>query len=214
MTLKMTLLMSGICDILVSVANSVAIPPNSCSGSSYDKAMIELRANVKLKDTIVLAMPKLVGEGFYMCTIRVEYEWKPLKCSSCKVFGHVLDKCPKNIVLDVMKNLKNPRQAARGVQVGPNVGFKPTKQVINLSLIRTMPTLVVKRSKLRCLEKIREGGNTVVSPFDHGFFHVASSSTSTIPIVERIDKLEKQIIDGKRTLADDNGKPLPKVIYG
>ncbi|GJW21024.1 putative RNA-directed DNA polymerase [Tanacetum coccineum] len=122
-------------------------------------AMIELRANMKLKDTIVLAMPKLVGEGFYMCTIRVEYEWKPLKCLSCKVFGHVLDKCPKNIVLDVMKNLKNPRQAARGVQGEFKV--------------------------------VREGGNTVVSPFDHGFFHVASSSTSTTPIVERIDKLEK-----------------------
>ncbi|GKC79622.1 hypothetical protein Tco_1130396, partial [Tanacetum coccineum] len=71
--------------------------------SSYTKAMIELRAAVKLKDTIVF--------------------------SSCKVFGHVLDECPKKIVLDVMKNLNNPRQAARGVQVGPKVGFKPTKQV-------------------------------------------------------------------------------------
>ncbi|GKD12951.1 reverse transcriptase domain-containing protein [Tanacetum coccineum] len=28
-------------------------------------------------DTIVMAMPKLVGEGFYTCTVRVEYEWKP-----------------------------------------------------------------------------------------------------------------------------------------
>ncbi|GKC83605.1 hypothetical protein Tco_1139322, partial [Tanacetum coccineum] len=47
--------------------------------------------------TIVVAISKLVGEGFYMCTI--------------------------------LKNLKNPRQAVRGVQVGPKVGFKPTKQV-------------------------------------------------------------------------------------
>ncbi|GJY87162.1 hypothetical protein Tco_0501790 [Tanacetum coccineum] len=30
---------------------------------------------------------------------------------------------------DVLKNLKNPRQDARGVQVGPKVRFKPTKQV-------------------------------------------------------------------------------------
>ncbi|GJR51034.1 hypothetical protein Tco_1401555 [Tanacetum coccineum] len=71
--------------------------------SSYTKAMIELRAAVKLKDTIVF--------------------------SSCKVFGHVLAECPKKIVSDVMKNLNNPRQAARGVQVGQKVGFKPTKQV-------------------------------------------------------------------------------------
>ncbi|GJT93723.1 hypothetical protein Tco_1082568 [Tanacetum coccineum] len=34
------------------------------------------------------------------------------------------------IVVVVLKlNLKNPRQALEGVQVGPKVGFKPTKQV-------------------------------------------------------------------------------------
>ncbi|GJW57922.1 hypothetical protein Tco_0104653 [Tanacetum coccineum] len=41
--------------------------------SSYTKAMIELPVDVELKDSIVVAMPKLVGEGFYMCTIRVEH---------------------------------------------------------------------------------------------------------------------------------------------
>ncbi|GKA70712.1 hypothetical protein Tco_0776851, partial [Tanacetum coccineum] len=44
---------------------------------SYARAMIELRADMELKDTIVVVMPKLIGEGFYMCSIRVEYEWKP-----------------------------------------------------------------------------------------------------------------------------------------
>ncbi|GJU39104.1 hypothetical protein Tco_1192061, partial [Tanacetum coccineum] len=43
--------------------------------SSYARAMIELRADMELKDTIMVAMPKLVGEGFYTCTVRVEYEW-------------------------------------------------------------------------------------------------------------------------------------------
>nr|GEV98780.1 retrovirus-related Pol polyprotein from transposon TNT 1-94 [Tanacetum cinerariifolium] len=81
--------------------------------SSYARAMIVLRADVELKDTIVVAMPKLVGEKFYMCTIRVEYEWKPLRCSCCKVFGHVRDECPKKIVSDVVKNLKNHRLATK-----------------------------------------------------------------------------------------------------
>nr|GEV30634.1 putative zinc finger, CCHC-type [Tanacetum cinerariifolium] len=67
--------------------------------SSYARAMIKLQADVKLKDNIVVAMPKLVGEGFCMCTIRVEYEWRP------------------------------PRQATRGVLVGPKVSLKATKQV-------------------------------------------------------------------------------------
>ncbi|GKC80361.1 hypothetical protein Tco_1131135 [Tanacetum coccineum] len=58
--------------------------------SSYARAMIELRVDVELKGTIVMAMPKLV---------------------------------------DVHKNLKNPRQVARGIQVGTKVAFKQLNQV-------------------------------------------------------------------------------------
>nr|GFA52362.1 uridine kinase-like protein 5 [Tanacetum cinerariifolium] len=46
---------------------------------------------------------------------------------------------------------------------------------------------------------------------DHIFFNVASSSTSTTPIVKKINKIERRIIDEKLTLVDDYGKPLPKV---
>ncbi|GKE15226.1 putative reverse transcriptase domain-containing protein [Tanacetum coccineum] len=46
--------------------------------SSYARAMIELRADVELKDNIVAAMPKITREGYYTCNIRVEYEWNPL----------------------------------------------------------------------------------------------------------------------------------------
>ncbi|GJU23434.1 hypothetical protein Tco_1156776 [Tanacetum coccineum] len=56
------------------------------------------------------------------------------------------------------------------------------------------------------------GPNSDVFPSDHGFFNVTSSSTSTTPIVERIDKIERKIIDGKLTLVDDDEKPLPKVV--
>ncbi|GKE65902.1 beta-caryophyllene synthase, partial [Tanacetum coccineum] len=42
--------------------------------SSYVRALIEDRADVELKDNIMVAMPKLVMEGFYMCTVRVDYE--------------------------------------------------------------------------------------------------------------------------------------------
>nr|GEV05203.1 hypothetical protein [Tanacetum cinerariifolium] len=125
------------------------------------RAMIELQVDVELKDTIVVAMPKLVGEGFYMCTIRVEYEWKPLRCSSYKVFGHVIDECYKNIISDVEKNLKNPKRFARGVHVGLKVYYY--------------------------------------------------YSTITTPIVGRIDKIERQIIDGKFTLVAADGKSLSKV---
>ncbi|GJY87003.1 DNA-directed DNA polymerase [Tanacetum coccineum] len=69
--------------------------------SSYARALIEVRADVDLKDNIVMAMPKLVGDGFYTCIVREE--------------------CPKIMDLDVVKNMKKPNQAARGVSVGPKV---------------------------------------------------------------------------------------------
>ncbi|GKD51415.1 putative reverse transcriptase domain-containing protein [Tanacetum coccineum] len=70
--------------------------------SSYAKVMIELRADVELKDTIVVAMPKNCWGG---------------------------DECPKNLGLYVAKKSKIPSQAPRGVPVGPKVGFKPVKQL-------------------------------------------------------------------------------------
>nr|GEV01186.1 hypothetical protein [Tanacetum cinerariifolium] len=68
--------------------------------SSYARALIEIQADVELKDTIVVVMPKLTGEGFYTCIIR----------------------------LGVAKNVKKPSQTSRGASVGLKVGFKPAKE--------------------------------------------------------------------------------------
>ncbi|GJR20199.1 hypothetical protein Tco_0968726 [Tanacetum coccineum] len=46
--------------------------------SSNARVMIELQADVELKDNIVVAMPKITGEGHYICNVRVEYEWRNL----------------------------------------------------------------------------------------------------------------------------------------
>ncbi|GJU05200.1 hypothetical protein Tco_1121630 [Tanacetum coccineum] len=145
--------------------------------SSYARAMIKLRADVELKDTIVVAMPKLVREGFYTCTICVEYEWKP--------------PCVR---------------VARGVLVGPKVGFKPVKQVYKpVSKKNNASTSDNKKKDVEFRKEANSG-----RPL---FFNVGSSSTTTTPIVEKIDKLESLIIDGKLTLMDDEGKPLEKVEY-
>nr|GEZ61751.1 hypothetical protein [Tanacetum cinerariifolium] len=52
--------------------------------SSYARVMIELHADVELKDNIVMVVPKIKGEGYYTCNIHVEYEWKPPRCACCK----------------------------------------------------------------------------------------------------------------------------------
>ncbi|GJV46548.1 putative RNA-directed DNA polymerase [Tanacetum coccineum] len=160
-----------------------AFSEDGLSMSRYARALIEVRANVELKDNIVVAMPKLVGEGFYMCNVRVEYEWKPPRCACCKVFGHIQDECPKNIDSDVVKNMKKPNQTPRGVPVTPKVGFKPAKQVYR--------------------QKVNSSGSL--------FWNVKSNSTSTTLIIENINKMERLIIDGKVILVDDKGKPLKQV---
>ncbi|GKD27151.1 hypothetical protein Tco_1233365 [Tanacetum coccineum] len=174
--------------------------------------MIKLWADVELKDTIVMAMPKLIGEGFYMCAIHVEYEWKPPRCSSCKFFGHVLDKCPNNIILDVEKNLKNPRQAARGVQVGTKVAFKTLTQVYrpvsnwNNANSNGKKKQVVIASR----ESTGKGPKSDMFSYEQGSFNSMLNLSS---IIFRINIIEIQIIDEKLTLVDNDGKPLPKVVF-
>ncbi|GJY75825.1 putative reverse transcriptase domain-containing protein [Tanacetum coccineum] len=199
-------------------------------------ALIDVQADVELKDNIMLAMPKLVGERFYTCTVRVEYEWKPSWCVCCKVFGRVQDECTKNIDSDVVKNMKKPSQAPRGVPVGPNVGFKPVKQVYRhvskMNNVNTCgnkkkdagPTIEVSNSNsFDVLNSVKndvdlctngETSNLASKKANSSIsssWNVESSSTSTTPIVEKIDKIKRLIIDGKVTLVDDECKPLAKV---
>lgn len=38
------------------------------------------------------------GNGKTLYNVRVEYEWKPPRCSTCKTFGHKDSECPKSVV--------------------------------------------------------------------------------------------------------------------
>ncbi|GKD15061.1 hypothetical protein Tco_1199468 [Tanacetum coccineum] len=89
--------------------------------------MIKLRADVELKDNTVVAMPKIIVEGHYICNVRVEYEWKPPRCASCKVFRDIHEECLKNTGASEKKTRRKPSQTSRGVLVGPKMGFKPQK---------------------------------------------------------------------------------------
>ncbi|GJY16731.1 hypothetical protein Tco_0387153 [Tanacetum coccineum] len=69
-------------DVLSAIATKLGTPlmldsytsdvcMQSWGRSSYTRAMIELRADMELKDNIVVAMPKITREGHYTCNIRV-----------------------------------------------------------------------------------------------------------------------------------------------
>ncbi|GJW13034.1 reverse transcriptase domain, reverse transcriptase zinc-binding domain protein [Tanacetum coccineum] len=159
--------------------------------SSYARALIEVRANVELKDNIMVAMPKLVGEGFYMCIVHVEYEWKPPMCAYYKVSKR--------------KNINTSGNKKKDVE--------PTKEVSNsnpfvvLKSVENDVDLVTNGWSLNLASKKANSSRSM-------FWNVESSNTSTTPIVEKFDKIQRLIIDGKVTLVNDEGKPLTKVGYG
>ncbi|GJS35436.1 hypothetical protein Tco_0533818 [Tanacetum coccineum] len=101
--------------------------------------------------------------------------------------------------------------------VGPKVGFKLVKQVYrHVSNRNNASTGGIKKQAMvhnrGNSKSAGMGPNFGVSPSNHGFFNVASSSTSTTMIVERVDKLERKIIEGKLIVVDDDRKPLAKFV--
>ncbi|GKC14238.1 retrotransposon protein, putative, ty1-copia subclass [Tanacetum coccineum] len=183
--------------------------------SSYARAMIKLRADVELKDNIVAVMPKITGEGYYTCNIRVEYEWKPPRCACCKVFEHVQEECPKNIGTCATKNLKKTSQTPKGIPVGQKMGFKPKQVFHPVSKKSTANTYGKKMNNSESTKEVSKsnpfevrtsvdndvdlGTNGGISnSADKGTVNVSSSNT---PIAEKIDKIERQIREGKFRLS-------------
>nr|GEW22184.1 hypothetical protein [Tanacetum cinerariifolium] len=82
--------------------------------SSYARVMVELKADMELKYNIVVAMPKITREGHYTCNVHVEYDWKPYRCFSCKVFRHVHEECTKNTGAEYRSVTKKPNASSSG----------------------------------------------------------------------------------------------------
>ena len=212
---------------------TAAMCTDSWGRASYARAMVELRADAELRDTIVVAVPKLSGEGFTTTTIHVEYEWTPLRCSSCQVFGHVFDECPKKKDSDVVNNLKKPRQAGCQAVRGIPVGSKPK----SYSFYRPVQS-TKKKDKAPSQPKVSKV--TTTNPFDvldtlvdEGESEASNPkstnetitlvdaeeeagkqtpSTNVFPVVDRINDLERQILEGKLVLTDEHGRPLEKKV--
>ncbi|GJR72216.1 hypothetical protein Tco_0084581 [Tanacetum coccineum] len=116
-----------------------------------------IATKLELKDNIVVAMPKITREGHYICNVRVEYEWKPPRCSFCKVFGHIQEECLKNTGTCE----KKPSQTSRGVLVGPKMGFKPQKEY---QPVPKKPNASSSGNKKKGVEPTIEVSNS--NPFD------------------------------------------------
>ncbi|GJU86281.1 stigma-specific STIG1 family protein [Tanacetum coccineum] len=146
------------------------------------------------------------------------------------------DECPMNKDSNVVKNMKKPSQTHRGVPIGHKVGFQPAKQVYRqVSKKNNVSTSGNKKKDVEPIIEVSKSNpfdvlNSVENDVDLGtnggtsymaskevnssgssFCNVDSSSISTTPIVDKIDKMERLIIDGMTTLVDDEDKPLTRV---
>nr|GEV73809.1 hypothetical protein [Tanacetum cinerariifolium] len=74
------------------------VPLERCS---YVRILIEIKVCNDFSDNLVMDVPKFKGTKYTKEIIRVEYEWKPPRCSTCLIFGLSLDDCqkaPKQVV--------------------------------------------------------------------------------------------------------------------
>ncbi|GKD35588.1 hypothetical protein Tco_1251097 [Tanacetum coccineum] len=60
---------------------------DSWGRGSFARGLIEVEATCRIKDKLVVAIPKLEGIGYTMETICVEYEWEPPRCDECSGFN-------------------------------------------------------------------------------------------------------------------------------
>ncbi|GJW94530.1 sugar transport protein 13 [Tanacetum coccineum] len=75
---------------------------SSWGRSTYARVLIEVSADKDLMESMVVAIPLSNGKGHSFATIDIAYEWKPPRCSTCAIFDHVTDQCPKNPKVEVV----------------------------------------------------------------------------------------------------------------
>ncbi|GJS41233.1 hypothetical protein Tco_0566276 [Tanacetum coccineum] len=174
--------------------------------SSYARVMIELRADVELKDTIVMAMPKIMGEGYYMFTVRVEYEWKPPTCSCCVLVGLKVVFKPHKEYRPV---LKKPTTSSSG---NKKKGVEPNNEVSNSNPFEVL-NLVDNDMELGTNGGTTNLVNNGVNSSGSFFMNIENSITSNTPIIDKFGKFKDLLISGQAILVDEVGNLLKRVEY-
>ncbi|GKA36054.1 hypothetical protein Tco_0722545 [Tanacetum coccineum] len=164
----------------------------------------------------------VVGWWFDTSATKHIYNSKRMFVSYQKVFGHVLEECPKYIGASATKNLKKINQTPKGIPVRQKMGFKPKQVYQPIFKKSTANTCGKKMNNSESTKEVSKsnpfevltsidndvdlGTNGGISNLaDEGTINVSSSNT---PIGEKIDKIERQICEGKLRFVDDDKNPL------
>ncbi|GJS59201.1 zinc knuckle CX2CX4HX4C containing protein [Tanacetum coccineum] len=76
---------------------------NSWGRSDYARALVEVSADKPLIDSVDIDIPREDGKGHITVTVRIEFEWHPPRCGTCKIFDHLESMCPMKRVADPSK---------------------------------------------------------------------------------------------------------------
>ncbi|GJY51276.1 hypothetical protein Tco_0442123 [Tanacetum coccineum] len=117
----------------------------------------------------------------------------------------------KNTCVGEKKTVKKPSKTFRGVPVGPKIGFKPQKEYRHASKKSTASS---SGNKKKGVEPTIEVSNSnpfdVLNSVDNDVEFGTNRGTTNLytPIGEKIDKIERQIGEGKLRLLDNDRNPL------
>ncbi|GJY99172.1 zinc knuckle CX2CX4HX4C containing protein [Tanacetum coccineum] len=119
---------------------------NSWGRCSYAHVLTEVSAERALVESFVVAIPIKGEEGHSLETITVEYEWKPPRCETCKIFDHLDSECPrKTKVVNPVLNRDDDFVKVNGKKKHPTM--PKSLQIEGLRFTKPKSTWVIKSSK-------------------------------------------------------------------
>ncbi|GJW90552.1 zinc knuckle CX2CX4HX4C containing protein, partial [Tanacetum coccineum] len=124
----------GLSVIASKVGNPVMLDSYTCTmcneswrRSSYTREMIEIDADVELKETVTVVVPNLECEGYTCEKVMIEYEWRPPHCLTCKTCCHSTEMCPISVKEPLVKAVEVQDEGFQVVN-GRNKGKKQTEK--------------------------------------------------------------------------------------
>ncbi|GKC21343.1 zinc knuckle CX2CX4HX4C containing protein [Tanacetum coccineum] len=175
-------------------------------------------------DQLVMAVPNMEENGYTKETIRIEYEWEPLCCSTCLIFGHSIDDClkaTKRVVNRVDKDKGRSSGAddegfieVKKKKLGGNNGGNSSKRASTTSTLPSGNGTFSLSNSFKVLKVDDPANMEVESCNKASMSSVQEEGQSATPLVEKINMFEKHILEGTCLLVDDDGKPLKKSRVG